>query len=61
MAVLFCSLGSDGKAWLRNYGVTVTDKIKFRDAFSFIGQRGLKEGSAIQKVCVYKGLALGHL
>ena len=43
-------MGTDGKAWLRNYGITVIDKIQFRDAFVFVGQRGLKQGSGIQKV-----------
>ncbi len=44
------SLGNEGKSWLKKYGVVNADKLKFRDAWVFIGQRGLKEGAATEKV-----------
>ena len=37
---------------MRKYGSTVIDKVKFRDAFAMIGQKGLTHGSAIEKASI---------
>ena len=44
------SLKDDGKDWMRKYGGSVVDKLKFRDSFVMVGQRGLTRGSALEKV-----------
>ena len=45
------SLKDDGRAWLKNYGAGgALDKVKFRDAYILIGQRGLETGKGLEKV-----------
>ena len=48
--MVYFSLKDDGKEWIKKYGGSVIDKLKFRDSFVMIGQRGLTHGSAIEKV-----------
>ncbi len=47
---IYFSLKDDGREWMKSYGSNVIEKLKFRDAFAMIGQRGLSHGSAIEKV-----------
>ena len=43
-------LREDARKWLKLYGSGVIDGLAFRDSFIMIGQKGLKEGHAIEYV-----------
>ena len=43
-------LREDARKWLKLYGSGVVDSLAFRDSFIMIGQKGLKEGHAIEYV-----------
>ena len=45
-----CSLTPEGKKLLMQYGSSLISKIKFRDNFIMIGQKGLAQGSAVEQV-----------
>jgi len=47
---VLCSLTTEGKKLLMQYGSSLISGIKFRDNFVMIGQRGLAQGSAIEQV-----------
>lgn len=42
------SLRDEAKTWLKVMGASQIDKIAFRDAYVLIGQRGLKQGHAVE-------------
>ncbi|KAL4226255.1 hypothetical protein ACF0H5_014238 [Mactra antiquata] len=42
------NLSEDGKRWLKLFGSEVIDQVLFRDSFLFIGQKGLRQGYAIE-------------
>lgn len=44
------SLKEDARRWLKTYGSSAIDNLNFRDSFILIGQKGLKEGHAIEYV-----------
>lgn len=43
-------LREDARKWLKLYGSSAVDSLNFRDNFIMIGQKGLKEGHAIEYV-----------
>ena len=45
-----CSLTPEGKKVLMQYGSSLISRIKFRDNFVMIGQKGLAQGSAVEQV-----------
>jgi len=53
---VWCSLTPEGKMLLMQFGSSLVGRIKFRDNFVMIGQKGLAQGSAIEQV-----LAVHHL
>ena len=45
-------LSNDGRSWLKKYGAgDMLDKVKFRDSYLLVGQRGLQPGKGFEKVC----------
>lgn len=43
-------LREDAKKWLKLYGSSLVDSLGFRDSFIMIGQKGLKDGHAIEYI-----------
>ncbi|KAK7488581.1 hypothetical protein BaRGS_00020198, partial [Batillaria attramentaria] len=43
-------LKEDARKWLRLYGSALVESLNFRDSFIMIGQKGLKEGHAIEYI-----------
>jgi len=47
------SLTAEGKKLLTQYGSSLISKVRFRDNFVMIGQKGLVEGSAVEQVLTF--------
>ena len=46
----FLRLKDEAKTWLKVMGSSQIDKVSFRDSYLLIGQRGLKQGQAVEFV-----------
>ena len=53
LIVWFCSLSNSSKRLLHQFGSSLIDKMKFRDAFAMIGEKGLEMGKALEVVSLF--------
>jgi hypothetical protein len=51
--ILISSLSEEGHKWVKMFGSELIDQVGFRDSFLLIGQKGLKQGYAIESVSLF--------
>jgi len=52
LVVYVARLKDESRKLLNHFGSTKISVLQYRDALVFVGQKGLTQGSAIEKVCL---------